>query len=151
MESAQSSFISSLMWTERTGFAAGIATLTKMKKYKVQNKTTFYGKKIKELWKKIASETQLDIEIKGMDSIPEFNLNYPNRLELLTLFNQEMLKRGFLSNSRLATTYAYSDNIIEQYAGACLEAFQIISKFLNKKGNISLKGPVKHDTFKRLN
>ena len=151
MESAQSTFVSSLMWTERIGFVAGIATLQKMKKFNVQNKTVKFGKRIKKGWKKASDDLGLDITIRGMNSIPEFCFNYENNLELSTFFIQEMLKKGFLANLRLATTYAYTNKIINDYMNACYDTFKKIKNYQDKNIKIPLKGQIKHDTFRRLN
>ena len=46
METSQDTFISSTMWTDRLGFIAANATLEKLKKYRVNNKTKNFGKKL---------------------------------------------------------------------------------------------------------
>ncbi len=151
MQYAQNTFISSLMWTERVGFVAGIATLTKMKKFNVQKINTNYGKFIKKRWQEIANSNDIKITIKGMDTIPEFSFCYKNSLELSTYFNQEMLHKGFLTSSRLATSFSHNYKIIENYLDACYETFKKISKIINSKSKVPLQGPIRHDTFKRLN
>ena len=151
MQAAQSSFISSLMWTERVGFTAGIATLNKMKQKNVQKITTNYGRMIKRGWDDISKSTEVNLLIQGMDSIPEFKFNYSNYLELSTYFNQEMLNMGYLAASRLATSYSHNTKLIDSYLNACYETFNKISKLLKNNNKIPLKGPIRHDTFKRLN
>ena len=149
MDSAQDTFISSTMWTERVGFTAALASIKKMEKYSVQKKLVEYGIKIKKGWEKAANEIGLNIDTTSLDSIPYFSFNYKNAIELLTFFNQEMLKRGFLTNAGTATTYAYTPEIINNYLENVIEVFKII-KDLECNVSMSLKGPVKHTTFARL-
>ena len=61
-----------------------------------------------------------------------------------------MLKRGFLANTTLATTYAYNHKIIQKYLKETDNVFAKIRYHLKNK-SLVLKGKVKHTTFKRLN
>ena len=150
MDAAQNTFVSSTMWTERIGFTAGLATVNKMEKYDVQKELNIYGKAIKNGWKKISGETNINIKIYGLDTIPYFSFKYQNNDELMTFYIQEMLERGFLSNSGTATTYAYNNKIINSYIDNSFDVFNSIqSKDLDVKRWI--KGEIKHSTFKRLN
>tara|TARA_Y100000591_G_C21839645_1_gene704799 strand:- start:284 stop:1594 length:1311 start_codon:yes stop_codon:yes gene_type:complete len=149
MDAAQDTFISSTMWTERLGFAAGLASLKKMEDCSVQDKLVKYGQRIKDGWKDVASESGLRIKIGGLDSIPSFSFNYDNSIELLTYFNQEMLAKGFLTTGFTATTYAYSSQIIDNYINCVGNIFNKISQ-LDIKVEPYLKSSVKHTTFARL-
>jgi len=150
MDVAQDTFISSTMWTERIGFAAGLATLDKMKKKNVQKYLVRYGKKIKNGWKDISTRTQIKINIAGLDSIPNFSFNHPDSVAINTFFNQEMLEKGFLTNTSLSTTYAYTDKIIDEYLSNVEITFKKIRKHISDGKYPPLKGPVKHTTFQRL-
>lgn len=149
MEVAQETFISSCMWTERLGFAASIATIKKFRKISLEKKLISHGKKIKKGWNNISKSTNLEINVAGIDPIPQFNFKY-DHLEKSTFFNQEMLNRGFLTNSRLGTSYAYSDKIISKYLDRVFDVFSIISAYEKKKAKLPIKGPLRHETFKRL-
>ncbi len=150
MNKSQNSFISSTMWTDRTGFVASIATLKYMKKNNIQKKLVNLGKKIKNLWKRCASKTDLKIKISGQDSMPYIKFDYKNNLEISTFFTQEMLKKNFLAGNLVAVTEAYNEKIIKKYEKECLHVFNKISQILKKKKKFPLKGPIKHTTFKRL-
>ena len=113
MDVAQDTFISSTMWTERIGFVAALATIKKMEQESVQKILVDHGSRIKSGWRNISHQTGVKIDVVGLDSVPSFSFNYDNAIELLTYFNQEMLKRGFLANGSLAATFAYDKNIIE--------------------------------------
>ena len=151
MNYAQNTFISSLMWTESVGLAAAIETIKKMKKHNVQKYLVKYGKKIKNGWGDIANSLNMDIQISGMDSIPEFNFQDKRAKMLHTYLNQEMLRYGFLNNNRLATTYVYNDKAINNYLDHIYKCFKKIKPFVNNNKKIPLLGSVRHSTFKRLN
>ena len=149
MDAAQNTFISSSMWTERVGFAAALASIKKMEEQSVQETLVEYGLKIKNGWEKAAKDTGIKIKIGGLDSIPSFSLSYNNGIELLTYFNQEMLDAGFLAAGGTATTFSYTDKIIDSYLNRVAEVFIKINQ-LDCNVQQSLKGPVKHTTFARL-
>ena len=151
MAVAQDTFISSTMWTERNGFAAGVATLDKMEKENIQAHLVCFGRKIKEGWKDISDRTRVKIKIAGIDSIPSFSFDYPDAVVINTFFNQEMLKAGYLANTSLAATYAYTEDIINDYLSRVEIVFNRINKYLVADDYmLPLKGPVKHTTFQRL-
>jgi glutamate-1-semialdehyde 2,1-aminomutase len=149
MDVAQETFISSTMWTERIGFAAGLATIDKMQEKNVQSQLVKYGRMIKEGWMHIAESEKIDIKIKGLDSIPNFTFEYSNSLALTTYFTQEMLKRGYLARCGTATTYAYNSSIIKKYLNAVQDVFASIQA---KQYQVEafLDGPIKHSGFSRL-
>ena len=150
MNFAQRTFISSTMWTERLGFIAGVSTLKKMKKLKVQKKLVNIGKRIKKGWMTAAKKNNIKISISGLDSLPNFKFDYKNKIEISTYFTQEMLKLGFLAKEALATTYVYNDNIINKYLKSIQLVFKKISYIQKNKFKFPLKGPVKHSTLKRI-
>ena len=149
MQVSQETFISSTMWTDRLGFIAANSTLEKLKKFKVNKQISNYGKKIKRGWEKLAKKNKIKILISGQDSIPCLNFDYQNNLEILTFFTQEMLKKGFLAGSQVATSYAYNDRIIDKYLKSVNEVFKKINTSLKNK-KFLLNGKIKHSTFKRL-
>jgi len=92
MDVVQDTFISSTMWTERIGFAAGLATLEKMEKKSVQEHLIRYGKKIRNGWRNISTRTQIKINITGLESTPNLFFDHPDSVAINTFFNQEMLE-----------------------------------------------------------
>lgn len=152
MDAAQRSFISSTFWTERIGFVAALATIEKMQRCPVVKRLVSCGKLINEGWSRIAQEVSLDISISGIEPLTHISFNYPNALSIQTLFTQEMLKRGFLAGSVVYTTYAYTDEIINDYIRNAKEVFILIKEGLNNNRiEKMLEGPIKHSGFKRLN
>ncbi len=149
MQVAQDTFISSTMWTDRLGFIAANTTLKKLKKFNINKKISSYGLKIKRGWLKLAKKNNIKISISGQDCIPYLKFDYPNNLEILTYFTQEMLKRGFLAGAQVATSFAYNNKIINKYLNEVDGVFKKINVNLTK-GKFPLKGEIKHSTFKRL-
>ena len=150
MNCAQSTFISSTMWTERLGFIAAVTSLKKMKKLKVQKNLVKFGQKIKDGWQEAANKSGIRISISGLDSLPNFKFEYKNKLEISTYFTQEMLALGFLAKEALATTNAYNNLIINKYLNAVTKVFKKIHYFQKNNIKLPLKGPLKHSTLKRL-
>ncbi len=149
MQVAQDTFISSTMWTDKLGFIAAMETLKKLKKYKVNKVISSYGHMIKNGWIKISKKYQINISISGLNTILYLKFNYPNNSEIITFFTQEMLKKGYLAGSQVATSFAYNKVIINRYLKEVDQVFAKIKLFL-EKGKFPLKGEVKHSTFKRL-
>ena len=149
MQVAQETFISSTMWTDRLGFIAAKVTLKKLKQLNINRLISNYGNKIKKGWIKISKKNKVKISISGQDSIPYLKFDYPNSLEILTYFTQEMLKKGFLAGAQVATSFAYNDKIINKYLKEGDNVFSKIQTCL-RNGKFPLKGEIKHSTFKRL-
>ena len=74
MENAQSSFISSTFWTERSGYIAGLKTLEIMEKIKSWEIITKQGKKIKKMISKVANKNNLMVNISGLDACPSYSI-----------------------------------------------------------------------------
>ena len=76
METAQETFISSTMWTDRLGFIAANTTLKKLKKLKINNTIVYYGNLIKKGWLKLAEKNNIKISVSGLDSILYLKFEY---------------------------------------------------------------------------
>jgi len=153
MNSAQDTFVSSTMWTERVGFVAGLATLNKLTKYNVCEHLVKVGTHIGNGWSKLAKKHGLDIFVTEYKPLVTFKLNYSkdnNAIE--TLFIQEMLKRGYLSGTSVYATYAHTIEIVDTYLENVNEVFEIMSNAItNNKVLDLLETEVRTDMFKRLN
>lgn len=151
MKKAEESFISSTYWTERIGPAASIATIKKMKEKEVPSHLIKMGKKIMDGWKVISEETGIKIKVAGIPPLPKFSFDYENAQEMMTLFTQEMLKRGFLARDSVYLSYSHKEKDIDRYLSTAGEVFRIIKEGLDR-GRIKemLKGPVARTGFRRL-
>ena len=152
MDAAQSTFISSTMWTERIGFTAALATIDKMEKYNVQEKLIRYGLRINAGWKKLAEKHGLEFKIEGIPPLTHFffECDAPP-MAAQTLYAQEMLGKGYLLGAAVYMSYAYAEDIIDKFIADSDSVFGIIKEGLNS-GDIKkyLNGDVIHAGFKRL-
>jgi glutamate-1-semialdehyde 2,1-aminomutase len=151
MEAAQSTFISSTMWTERLGFSAALATLRKMEELKVQERLLAFGERINTGWQTLARTHSLDIHISGIPPLTHISFQAENPLAVQTLYAQEMLEKGYLLGAAVYTSYAYSDEIVDAFIAASDPVFGAIREALNSE-NIEncLKGDIIHAGFTRL-
>ena len=153
MDSAQDTFISSTMWTERVGFVAGLATLNKLCDKNVHKHLIEMGTYVGEGWLRLAKKHNLDIFITDYKPLATFKLNYDDKNNaIITLFIQEMLKRGYLAAVSIYITYAHKKDIIDTYLSNVDEVFAILSTSI-KENNIEekLETAIRTDMFKRLN
>jgi len=98
MDAAQDTFISSTFWTESVGFAAGIATLEKLTQHHVWEHLIVIGTEIGKEWNNLATTHNLKLTVSSFKPLITFKLDYhEHNAALLTLFTQEMLKKGYLA------------------------------------------------------
>ncbi len=153
MNSAQDTFISSTMWTERVGFVAGLATLKKLTQCNVYQHLIQIGTYIGNGWSELAKKHGLNICITDYKPLITFKLNYSkDNNAIATLFIQEMLKRGYLASTSVYVTYAHTLEIADQYLKDVDQVFEIMSNAINDNKVLSLlETEVRTDMFKRLN
>ncbi|MDD5491131.1 MAG: aminotransferase class III-fold pyridoxal phosphate-dependent enzyme [bacterium] len=151
MQVAQDTFISSTYWTDRSGPAAALATIKKLRKNNVPTYLVKIGKEVQENWRLLAAKNGLEIEVSGMYPIGHFSFVHKAPLVLKTLFTQYMLDKGFLATTAFYASYAYKKEHLQKYFKAVDGTFALIAKAV-KSGTpeVKLKGPVCHAGFKRL-
>ena len=153
MESAQNTFISSTFWTERIGPTAGLATLKEMEKVKSWEIITAKGKTIKNNWRKLASNHNIDIKITGMDALATFIIESDNWLKYKTYITQSMLKKNFLAANVVYTSTKHSNKILNEYFDSLDKVFRKIGDFERGVDSVDdhLISDVCQSAFKRLN
>jgi len=151
MSAAQSSFISSSYWTERTGYVAALETLNFYEKFHVIQRISELGRYIRKGLKEIFTELDLEISAEGgLDSVVSIDIKEENPSVIKTFFIQEMLERGFLASTLIYVSFAHSEEIIDLYIHHCREVFGVVAE--NKKNlETLLKSDVCHTGFYRLN
>lgn len=130
MNFARHTFISSTFWTDRIGFVAALATLKKMEEKKVQENLVAHGDRIMRGWKKLAQKHKLEVRITGIAPFCHISFGAEKGLEAQTLYTQEMLRKGYLVGAAIATTYAYTEKIVDKFIEDSDEVFEKISKGL---------------------
>ena len=152
MEAAQSTFISSTMWTERVGPSAALAMLTKHTRENISSHLVSTGLSVKNIWTDAAKKYKLKVKISGINPLATLSFNGPNPPAQMTLFTQEMLQRGYLTGKSFYAMGAHKNEDIDQYGEACNEVFKFISNCIDKNLLFEkIKGPIAHSGFKRLN
>ncbi|MDA9598734.1 aminotransferase class III-fold pyridoxal phosphate-dependent enzyme [Candidatus Pelagibacter sp.] len=150
MDIAQDTFVSSTAWTERVGFAAGLAVLKFHNKTNVFNHNKNIGKQIKKGWIELAKKHGLKIEVNSLDTIINFNFLYKNKNDfLITLFTELLLKDNFLANNNIYISFSHNKKIVLKYLKAVDKAFYIISNYIKNK-NVKLKSKVRKTNYMRV-
>ncbi|MCK5013476.1 MAG: aminotransferase class III-fold pyridoxal phosphate-dependent enzyme [Candidatus Omnitrophica bacterium] len=151
MQAAQTTFISSTFWTERTGFAAALETIKIFKRDNVSQKIVETGNYLSNELKNIFKKCSLKIDMAGIASLPVMEIKEDQPLVIKTIFTQEMLKRGFLATNAIYVSYAHTKEIVDKYLDAAGDVFAMISEAV-RSGALEemLDGPVCHSGFKRL-
>ena len=129
MEACNSTFVSSTFWTERIGPTAALATLDVMEKNKSWEVVTSIGKNIKKNWRLISDSNNLDLDIQGIEAIPNFTFKSKNNLAYKTFITQEMLKRKILASNAIYCSISHNKNLLENYFNILNDLFIKISKF----------------------
>ena len=151
MESAQNSFVSSTMWTERIGPTAAIATIKKHRKLDVGKHLVSIGKLVQDGWAQLAKKHGLKITVGGIYPCSHFSFEYVDSLALKSYYIQLMLEKGFLTSTLFYAMYAHKKEHVEMYLQAVDEIFQEIVCVI-EKGNLKdkMKGMPSSEGFKRL-
>lgn len=151
MDAAQDSFISSTMWTERTGYAAALATLNKMESESVPEKLISLGEYLNAGWEKLAAKHGVEITIDGIPPLTHISFQHDDAMALQTLYTQEMLKKGYLVGAAVYMTAAYTTDIIDAFLHDSDDVFAQMRTAIDS-GDIRpfLDGDVIMAGFKRL-
>ena len=147
MDITQDTFISSTYWTERSGLVASLETIRLLDLWKVPSHLKDVGRKIKSIWKKASDRYGIEINISGIDPIPNFTFNVEDPLLFKTLFTQLMLDKGFLASTLCFVSYSHRDSHLRRYSKAVKETFYELS--IQDPYRL-LKTEVCHNTFRRL-
>ena len=152
MQIAQETFISSTYWTEGIGFTAALATINKFVNNNVAENIKELGNYFQSNLKKLSEKHNFKLNVGGLPCISTFTFGYQNPLTIKTLFNQEMLKNGYLSTLALYMTNSHTKEVIDKYL---LQFENFITKYKTDIENNDvekyLEGPVCHGGFQRVN
>lgn len=152
MESAQSTFISSTFWTERTGYVAALKTLEEMQRIRSWDIISKTGRKIKKNWLKLSKKYKLKINISGLDALPTFSINSKNWLKYKSFITLRMLENSILASNIIFVSVSHSNRVLKKYFKVLDKIFKEIKNFEKNKNIYQLnKVPLSQTTFKRLN
>ena len=90
--------------------------------------------------------------MRGIPPLSGFAFDGPRANALATLFNQEMLDRGYLASTLVYTMLTHTDELVDGYLEAVATVFDDLAKVAaaDTIGD-RLRGPERHTGFKRLN
>lgn len=153
MEAAQNTFISSTFWTERIGPSAALKTLEIMERTNSWAKITDTGNEVKANFKNLADRHQLRISQWGLPALTGYTFLSNSALAYKTYITQEMMKNGFLASNSVYVCTEHTPEIVKGYFEALDPIFKTIKECEDGGRDIAtlLKGPICHDSFKRLN
>ena len=137
MEAGKKSFISSTFWTERIGPAAALQTLKSMEELNSWKTIAKIGDKIKKNWIKLAKLHNLQIEVSGLPSIPNFRFKSKSHYEYKTYISQEMLKKSMLASNVVYCSIAHKEKLLNKYFEILEVIFSQINKFQEEKEDIN--------------
>ncbi len=151
MSAAQESFISSTFWTDRTGPAASLVTIRKIRDLNVPEHLFEIGKRVQEGWADAARKHGLEINVSGIYPMGHFTFEYPDPQSIKTLFVQLMLEKGFLATNAFYASYAHKKQDVDEYLESVDEVFDFLYHSI-KRDDVKkhLKGGIAHSGFKRL-
>ncbi len=151
MEAAQTSFISSTMWTERIGPTAALATIKKYRVLNVSEHLMKIGQAVQEGWRKLATAYNMEIEVGGISPLSHFSFKHKEGLALKALFVQLMLEQGFLASTSFYSMYPHTMDHVKQYEKAANQVFAELAEAI-RLGDIKmrLKGKPAQSGFQRL-
>ena len=152
MDQAQETFISGTFWTERIGFAAALKTIEILVREKVWEHLIAIGTMIGNGWELLAEKHGLKLTITDFKPLITMKFDYGElNSAIVTLFTQEMLKRGYIAASSIYVSYAHNEEIVEKYLERADEVFGIIADAItNNSISEKLETSVRDEGFKRL-
>ncbi len=151
MESAQKSFISSTMWTERIGPVAALATIKKFHELRVHEHLIKIGRMVQEGWEIAAKHHNLKVNISGIYPLSHFVFDDPQHPVMKAFFVQEMLVKGFLASNLFYSMLTHTREDVTLYLSAVDEIFGRIMALKDSGGlRSALKGEPSAAGFKRI-
>ncbi|EHM10243.1 glutamate-1-semialdehyde aminotransferase [Thermanaerovibrio velox DSM 12556] len=152
MESAQRTFISSTCWTERTGFAAALATIRKHRALNAAEHLCRMGRMVQEGWKELLNKHSIDAHVSGIYPMSHVDFQGPLSRHMKAFYVQEMLERGILASNLFYAMLAHQDQHVDRYLKAADEVLRLMRQLMeSNRLEDSLLGQPSQVGFKRLN
>ena len=154
MEPAARMFISSTYWSDTIGLRAALTTLKEVRRRDVPGQLWKFGSRLKQQLNQVAEEVGLPVRCSGIDVHPHLDFGIADatlKSQVVTLYIQEMAKRGCHGYASFYLNAAQGDAELEQTVSAARETFTIIRDALETKSVAQrLECAVQQDAFRRL-
>ena len=152
MQAAQETFISSALWTEAVGPAAGAACVKKMMRIDVPAHLGKVGAYLQRRVRESAEAHDIPLTVSGHPAMPSFTFEHPQAAALQTLWTVRMLDHDYLASGTCHIMLAHEERHVDGFAKACDAVFPVLRDAI-AAGDIEarINGPVKHSGLQRLN
>ena len=153
MELAEPLFISSTYWSDTIGLRAALTTLNEVERRDLPAQLDQLGQQLKQQVDQLASQVGLDVTTGGVNFHPYFRIESDQEElqgQLVTLFIQEMAKRGCHMGSSFYLNASHGPSEVDQTISAMGEVFELLRAALDQ-GTVAdlLECELKTDTFQR--
>lgn len=154
MEPAARMFISSTYWSDCVGLVAALTTIRELRRRDVPAYLSQFGARLKERINEVARETDFGVRCTGTSVHPHLEFRTEDagvRAKLVTLYIQEMAKRGCHGYASFYLNAAQGEAELEQTVAAARETFALLNEGLERgKLDELLECDVHQDPFRRL-
>ena len=154
MEPASRMFISSTYWSDTLGITAALTTIRELRRRNAIEHVHQIGRLLKEGINAALDEVELDGECAGADWHPSLHFHVADptlRQQVLTLYIQEMAKRGIIAPHAFYLNAAHSEEDVGQTVAAAQEAFTTIRVALDSNRVAErLEAQIVEEPFRRL-
>ena len=158
MQEAETTFISSTYFTEKTPYVAALKTLQLMEEKKSWEIITDYGKYFRDALRKAVMKNDFDIEFSGMFALSTFKISFKDEASFMdknqstflkTLITQEMLNHGYLFSNIFYPSILHTEDEIDK----CIDCLNSVLMKIRKQKKLEkmLRTSLCHSTFERLN
>ena len=103
-------------------------------------------------WKALAKKYDLAISVNGLPALASFSFDSSKALAYKTLITQEMQAKGYIAGNSVYASTAHSAKIVSGFLEELDPIFSVIKECEEGRNIMSLlKGPICHNSFKRIN
>jgi glutamate-1-semialdehyde 2,1-aminomutase len=154
MEPSARMFISSTYWSDTLGLRAALTTLREIRRREVPTYLQRVGAELQQRLNDVAGESGLNVRCGGLKVHPTLQFDVDDAAlgpKLVTLYIQEMAKRGCHGYASFYLNAAQGAAEIDETINAAREVFQLMQDGIDRKNIDSLlECDLSQDAFRRL-
>ncbi len=153
MEPAEDMFISSSYWSDNIGLTASITTIRELKRRNSPARFKEIGENIRAAVKEAIGDVGISAGVVGLFKSPALRIDLPDeslRPKVMTLFIQEMAKRGVHTSGGFMATLAHTDEDIRITADAAREALEVVRDGLEGGLDELLEAEERRESIQRI-
>ena len=131
---------------------AALKTIEILTRDKVWEHLVRIGNRIGEGWLELAKKHGINLKVTDFKPLITMRFEYgDDNNAIVTLFTQEMLKRGYLAATSVYVSLAHTDTIVDEYLDHVDGVFDLLSGCI-RSGTVSkrLETRIRSDSFRRL-